>query len=134
MEKKKEQERKVYVITKGCYSDYHICAITLDKNNAHKLKRMLDDTMYEACIEEFIVDETKENGRVYEIMFYEDKTSKVSIDEYDGWGKVNEIPHIEDWHSDCELKVRLRAKDEQHALKVAQDEYALWKAKKGGVL
>lgn len=28
---------KVYVITKGCYSDYHICAVTLDKEKAERL-------------------------------------------------------------------------------------------------
>lgn len=29
---------KAYVITKGTYSDYHICAVTLDKSRAEKLK------------------------------------------------------------------------------------------------
>ena len=31
---------KVYVITQGCYSDYHICAVTLDKDKAEQLRKM----------------------------------------------------------------------------------------------
>ena len=125
---------KVYIITKGAYSDYHICAVTLDKKHAENLKRLLTDRYDEAYIEEYIIDETKENGSVYEIEFYTDKPQKVCIDEYDGWGKGNKTPIIQDWHTDCVLKVIVRAKDEKHAIKIAQDEYAKWKTQKEGIL
>ena len=31
---------KAYVITQGCYSDYHICAVTLDKEKAERLRKL----------------------------------------------------------------------------------------------
>lgn len=31
---------KAYVITQGCYSDYHICAVTLDKEKAEHLRKL----------------------------------------------------------------------------------------------
>ena len=43
---------KVYVITDGCYSDYHIVAVTLDEDNA---KRFVDAGLGD--IEEFETDE-----------------------------------------------------------------------------
>ena len=33
----------VYVIAKGCYSDYHICAVTLDKEKAERLCKLFDN-------------------------------------------------------------------------------------------
>ena len=33
---------KVYVITSGEYSDYHICAVTLDPKRAEKMKKFYD--------------------------------------------------------------------------------------------
>lgn len=45
---------KIYVITKGEYSAYHICAATTDKDRAEMLKRMAstDDLYGEARVEE----------------------------------------------------------------------------------
>lgn len=34
---------KIYIITKGEYSDYHICAATTDENIAKKLLRLYSD-------------------------------------------------------------------------------------------
>lgn len=48
---------KVYVITCGEYSDYRICAVTLDKENAEKLKKKCDCFDYTgAFIEEYDTD------------------------------------------------------------------------------
>lgn len=46
---------KIYVITKGEYSDYHICAATTDKKIAEFLKKVATTKGYggEAYIEEF---------------------------------------------------------------------------------
>ena len=44
---------KVYVITAGEYSDYHICAVTLIKERAEVLKRYYSSTTDEATIEEY---------------------------------------------------------------------------------
>lgn len=53
---------KVYVITQGCYSDYHICAVTLDKDKAERLQKMYSakDSYYSdnTEIEEYDTDDT----------------------------------------------------------------------------
>ena len=37
----------VYVITSGCYSDYHICAVSLDLKKAEMLKKFYEKIEYE---------------------------------------------------------------------------------------
>ena len=123
---------KVYVITKGDYSDYHICAVTMDYKRAEKLKKLLDGIYEEARIEEYTPDEVKENGNVYYVDFPDDSSPSIHMDEYDGFGDYNDGPCVADWSEP--IRVYVRSKDEKHALKIAQDEYAKWKAEKGGIV
>ena len=44
---------KVYVITKGQYSDYHICAVVTDFKKAQILREKFSDKIDDAKIEEF---------------------------------------------------------------------------------
>lgn len=66
---------KIYVITKGKYSDYHICAATTDKDRAEFLREMATTSgAYgeEATIEEF--DDYAElkpmKGELYEVSIH----------------------------------------------------------------
>jgi len=121
---------KVYVITKGIYSDYHICAVTLDRNRAERLKKLLDDNCDEANIEEYIPEEAKENGTLYYVEFPEDEAPILKVLDYTL--KFDSIPCVEYWV--YPTRVFVCAKDEAHAMKIAQDEYARWKAEKEGVV
>lgn len=47
---------KVYVITKGSYSDYGICAVTTDRETAEKLQIKYSDCWDSAGIEEYDTD------------------------------------------------------------------------------
>ena len=123
---------KVYVLTKGDYSDYHICAVTMDKNHAENMKKLLDGRYKEARIEEYILDETKENGNLYYVEFSDDESPSIYIDEYDGFGNPYDAPYVEEWNDP--IRVYVRSKDEEHAMKIAQDEYSKWKAKKEGIV
>lgn len=64
---------KVYVITSGEYSDYHICAVALDHKKAEMLKEKFDRDNYTgATIEEYDTEEYEGvmNGKsVYRIFF-----------------------------------------------------------------
>lgn len=126
-----ELNRKVYVITQGSYSDYHICAVTLDKSRAENMKKLFDGRWDYAQIEEYILDETKENGNLYYIEFPDDSEPTIHIDEYDGFGQIDSSPYVADWNSP--IRIYVRTKDEAHAMKIAQDEYARWKAEKEGI-
>lgn len=48
---------KIYVITSGCYSDYHIDAVTDDKEKAEFLKLKFSNERDPANIEEYDTDE-----------------------------------------------------------------------------
>lgn len=47
---------KVYVITQGIYSDYHICAVTLDAQEAERLRKVYDESGDRARVEEYETD------------------------------------------------------------------------------
>ena len=60
------EEKKVYVVTKGEYSDYHICRVFLDKEEAEKYKESISDESYngQADIEEFVVGKPNEEWKL----------------------------------------------------------------------
>lgn len=65
-----------YIITRGCYSDYEICAVTLDEYRAKRLKQLYSNQMDEAKIEEWELDKGPENEKAFEDFY------RVSIDRY----------------------------------------------------
>ena len=124
-----DRNTKVYVITKGHYSDYHICAVTLDKERAHKLQKMYTDGIYNAEIEEYIPNEAKPMF-LFGVEFYEGKFIRFKADEYKSYDDgIIEVSL--DFDSD-ELHdiVWVKAADEDHALKIAQDKLAEYKYRK----
>ena len=59
---------KVYIVTAGIYSDYHICAASLDKEHAEILAEKYTDRFDKAVIEEYELDEFfEEANRVLHI-------------------------------------------------------------------
>lgn len=47
------ESKTIYVITKGVYSEYHICAVTTDKTRAEELRLSFSDAYEDADIEEY---------------------------------------------------------------------------------
>lgn len=71
---------KVYVITSGEYSDYRICAVTLDKEKAEKLRKRCDHFDYTgAQIEEYDTEESESLliGNSFRVCF--DKSGNVEM-------------------------------------------------------
>ena len=72
-----EQPKIAYVITSGCYSDYHICAVTLDRNKAERLKKLYS-CKYDGDstdIEEWDIDDlngdfTEEEAQTEPVKYY----------------------------------------------------------------
>lgn len=122
----------VYVITKGIYSDYHICAVTMDNDRAERMKKLYSERNDEARIEKFVLDEAKTNGRIYYVRFENDAPVAIHIEEYDDIRDYDKGPVVVSWYDP--IRVFVRAKDEDHAMKIAQDEYAKWKAEKAGIV
>ena len=142
---------KVYVITAGVYSDYHICCVCIDRETAERRKKLFSDDYDEAEIEEFDTDEYEEFVKVgYQIQRRDGKRLyKVRMDEYKDGDKMIQRTgakeqEIRDWNikeilwpsksyytTECgvtvpgtEWQLTVYARDEKEALKIAYDRIA----------
>lgn len=122
---------KIYVITKGFYSDYHICAVTTNEEKAEKLKKLCTDDLDEAEIEIYEDDETSDEPNVFWDYYYE--TNNVAIYEY-SFSNYDEIREEVFQNKDGTItRARVFAKDAEHAKRKAQDMIAMYKAEKAGI-
>lgn len=128
-----DENNKVYIITKGSYSDYHICAVTLNKDTAKKLaKKYSEDEWDKALIEEYVLDDFTNCERyMYRVGFYE-RGIDCTFDEYEHTEKI--IYNNSAWTGVESIIVYVKAKDEEHAIKIAQDRRAEYLAKKQGII
>lgn len=121
---------KIYVITAGEYSDYHICAASLDKEQAEYLRKIYSDGWDDAQIEEFDTDqnpvisalrkfyrvEVNADGTIYEAKecYVPAETpfrDTFTLSSYPIYGEYG-------------LTAQLEAKDLEHAKKIALDKRA----------
>ena len=126
---------KIYIITKGEYSDYHICAVTTDKKQAVLLKQRYNRndcfSFGDAKIEIFDTEQSKEILR-YENTYFcrcEKNSSNIIVSssspEYAEY-KVRKI-------KDGSLYVYVNADTEEDAIKFASDKFSKYKAEKVGL-
>lgn len=117
---------KIYVVTQGEYSDYHIVGVALDRNQAG-LIAMAHNTYADSCyIEEYDTDEIKVNKDFtpnWLIKFDGEEIKKV----YPFTGKK---PYKVKEYGMNQCSVIVKAKDEDHATKIAIDTLAQYKALK----
>lgn len=114
---------KVYVITKGDYSDYHICGVAVDKNMADKIAEGCSDSYEDAEVEVYDTEAFSpfaKGGSVFFVRFVYD-TNEIEVCEED-WdymlGRINKvIPMIR--NQGCFTYVI--AQDEEHARKIGSD-------------
>lgn len=141
----KENPQTIYVITKESYSDYHICGVTTDPVRAEELRKFYTDQWDEAEIEEFINGAPKAGDLsglkpIWLVTYQADLKGgfwKCKLANYTAENKPNEyymidpeqIRHI----GDFAFKAYINAPDEEHALKIAQDQYAKMKAERLGL-
>ena len=121
---------KIYVVTKGCYSDYHIITATTDKELAYKIKDKFS-TGYswgQAEVEVF------ENAEIY--------TSSCYFMRFDAQGHVIELYKKDDEYDykencgtdiDGNFYVSVVTDDEVAAIKIGAERRAMYLAKKTGV-
>lgn len=133
----------VYVITKGDYSDYHICAVATDKKKAEVLRKAFSDKdgWREAVIETYETDqfltEIESGLKLFDCAVKDDSEMSISTD-------MSDLDYIDD--SDFRVReyskgymapgygVYVWAKDEDRARKIAADKIAEYKARKAGVV
>lgn len=134
---------KVYIITKGEYSDYHICAVTDDPEKAKLLKEAMSDDCDYANIEEYDTDDIQVNAYLDKnnIEYCVALDAKTGLIECKANWKLSDpygISSSEVWetHEYQEPSGRLvyktvvYAENEEKATKIASDRFAKYKAEK----
>ena len=111
---------KIYVITKGCYSDYHIVTVTDDKEKAEFFKLKFSDEYDPAHIEEYDTDEYSVEGIQNMKLYY----WKVSISN----GNTGIYPYLSgnqyfNVYSDG-IQAVVIARTKEQAIKIVRDKYA----------
>lgn len=123
---------KVYVITKGEYSDYHICAVATDKEKAEEIRKKYSQPWEAAEIEEYDTEETEMlmYKNLYVCIYYK-KSKSIIVNET----SFEYPPSIEFMVKDStsQLSTHVNADDKVHAFKIASDRFAKYLAEKQGL-
>lgn len=129
---------KIYVITKGCYSDYHIVGVATDLKMAEKIEQYIDkehNYYGNARIEEYstevwgeIVQNNKHLYLVSERLDGGLNAFRSTYDINEGYEMINKITF-----NNGRMNVYVFAKNEQHAIKIGRDMFAQHKAEKDGL-
>lgn len=128
---------KVYVITKGEYSDYSIIGVSLDEEKAKIIAKAVSDKYDTANVEEYdteTFDMIKKGETIYEVL-YRVKTNTIEkIEDSLVWWqiKINEV-QVKYWYNEKYLLLHVSAKDKDHAFKIAVDLINEYKARENGI-
>ena len=116
---------KIYVITEGDYSDYHIIGVTLDRKNAEAYCKLSRSNYYAPDVEEYETDlfDGIESRKPYSVIMYKD--GRVEAEELDGGYSYEFAAEHEarrfGYAIDDNWKVDVLAEDEAHARKIGID-------------
>ena len=124
-----------YAVTDGDYSDYHIIAITDNKERAENIKKLYSSKYSEPMIKEFFDGEAK-NEALYDVLYCADGSYDVTLQDFDmkNLSDINIVKESILRNGWWKYSVLVIAKDEKHAIKIAQDLWAEYKAKKEGII
>lgn len=122
---------KIYVVTKGCYSDYHIITATTDEATAEKIAKKFSDKWEEAKVEIY------EDAETY--------LKKIWFVRFDTEGNVIELrenssEYAYEHTNRCSFDVKRRvyidvcADDANSAVKIAAEKRAEFLARKARII
>lgn len=126
----------VYIVTEGDYSDYHIEAVFQSREQAVAyVEKHIGRSWYPFRIEEYEMDASapRTDKQMYEVTYINGRWTIEPTD--DALYAEPRFREVESWVDDkqyvCYMTVF--AKDKEHALKIASDEFARLKAEREGV-
>lgn len=126
----------IYIITKGSYSDYHICAVASTQERAEQLRKMYSDHYEMANIEEYEIDVPsdeyynkiptlywevvlkRDGSLMYLETYYDEPNQHIKIQE----GRWN-------WQESLTVSY-IQTDTQEQAIKIAQDKRAQYLAEK----
>ena len=143
---------KIYIITRGSYSDYHICGVAVDLKEAKRLQNINTDEWDVSRIETY---DTEDNGEIegwlkhrYVFRFNADKRYKNHKNAYDNVTIYDGECYKDDWlmakRDEREGRIQTAygiyhyvciESDKPFSVveKIAYDRYAEWKATQEGL-
>ena len=130
---------KIYVITQGSYSDYHICAVTDDPDKAEVIADYFGSTGWYVMpeIEEYDTDTLLPvvQGKIYfrvdfNNMGYVTEVNEIKYDDYYHGEEIEEKNDGIFMKILTGYAVRVWADDEEHAAKIAEDKLAEYRYRK----
>lgn len=124
---------KIYVITKGEYSEYHICGVALDYEHAKEIRELLSrGSYYQAIIEEYDTDKWAEylkDEKLFRIEMQGDRTTCEYADIEDLDDDNLMVPRSYDFPRNI-FYIYVMARNEEHAIKIAADKLKQYKIEK----
>lgn len=129
--------QKIYVIMRGWYSDMSVEAATTDPVRAEQLRRMHSDIYDEARIEEFedgVSPYSHTPVDYYDVLLDEDGNVVQVYHAFDKPDLVSSYRWERGPYGEERLSImKIRANDEEHAVKIARDGRAVILAKEAGI-
>ena len=125
---------KIYVVTQGIYSDYHICGVATDYETAEKIRKHTSGRYDESRIEEYDTDTWSDIVRIgglYHVNKYGEHL-QACRENYDVEALYNNRNVVMDYGYGSK-GVNVIARDEDHAKKIAADLFAKYEAEKHGI-
>lgn len=128
---------KVYVITSGEYSDYHICAVAQSEKKANALKKLFDKENYTGARIEVYDTKTYQTSRPLFLALYyklgnELELRRIKEDEEDqDLPNEREMNEIVSWG--VFLRTGINANSREQAEKIFYDRLAKYKAEQEGI-
>jgi hypothetical protein len=125
---------KIYVVTKGDYSDYHIVAATLDKNVAAAIAEKFDGWHDECRIEEYCDAEIMLKPAW--IIYFDRSGNVESTTECDSsyqYSQIGEVHENNSIYGFYHIYVTVSADDLESAIKIAAEKRAKYLAEKLGL-
>lgn len=110
---------KVYVVTQGDYSDYHILGVFSNKKKAKMAAEQYSDQWDEARVEEYIVNSLQIHPQNYfTYLVVMDKQGYTHC--IDRISPRDSLDYAGIWGDDC-MFFEIEAKDQDHAVKIANE-------------
>lgn len=126
---------KLYAVTKGCYSDYHIITLTTSMARAKHLAKMYSDKFETARVETYEEGDPNDNRIPYMVYFYRNGSTAVFAKEPDvvDMNELMQVIFNDSPVSYVRYEVLVLAISQEQALKIAADKLAQYKAEKEGI-
>ena len=137
-----QSEKRVYILTEGDYSDYHIIAVFSDKARAIEFMKRRRSDLTDEQIEEYFVEEwpldidVTPQGQWLAVCYLWDEfaTSIEYVEPHERrWEDVQKAPYVQKWPREGREAIYASARTKEATERALYDYVAQWKAQQVGI-